>query len=236
MSLATAGGAGGLGAGAGLSMSAMAHGGPAASAIAAQAQPTHTHSGIPGGGASGSGYGAAPGTSYAALGADLLDKNQSFLNGKNVRSAAKLPIVAVDLYGDGCDVAYFPPMPKDDSDGNEDEMMVMMKAMDKVKKGTQAKSVAVGGFGSGSGGINVTLKKDDSDAYKAVVKRYLNKGEGRGQCWRMHWYYWTTINPQTKNQERRMCCHPTSASSHGSTQNFRAQLCGQINLCIHFTK
>mmetsp|Transcript_2605 Transcript_2605/g.5600 ORF Transcript_2605/g.5600 Transcript_2605/m.5600 type:complete len:909 (+) Transcript_2605:94-2820(+) len=173
MSLATAGGGGaGLG-GAGLSMAAMAHGGPNAGAMANQV-PTQTHSGIPGSG--GAGYGAAPGTSYAALGADLLDKNQSFLNGKNVRNVATLPLVAVDLYGDKCDVAYFPPMDKDDTNnGQEDEMAQMMKAMAKVKKGVQARSV--GGYSDS--GTNVTLKKDDGDAYKAV-KRYLNKGEGHG--------------------------------------------------------
>ena len=173
MSLATAGGAGaGLG-GAGLGGMAMAHGGPNAQSIATQ-QPMHQHSGIPGGGA---GHGtAAPGTSYAALGADLLDKNQSFLNAKNVRNVATLPIVAVDLYGDKCDVSYFPPVEKDDDAGNDDEMVAMMKAMDKVKKGVQAKSI--GGFDE-QAGTNVTLKKNDGDSYKAM-KRYLNKGEGHG--------------------------------------------------------
>lgn len=161
-----------MGGGAGMGMAAMAHGGPNAGSIAT-AQPSHQHSGIPGGGA-GSGYAAAPGTSYMALGADLLDKNQSFLNGKNVRSVATLPIVAVDLYGDRCDVSYFPPMEEDD--GNDDEMAVMMKAMAKVKKGVLAKSI--GGYGE-ENGTNVTLIKDESDPYKAV-KRYLNKGEGHG--------------------------------------------------------
>ncbi|KAL7537148.1 hypothetical protein ACHAXR_007628 [Thalassiosira sp. AJA248-18] len=173
MSLATTGGGGaGLGGG-GMGMAAMAHGGPNAGSLATH-QPSHQHSGIPGGGGAGT---AAPGTSYAALGADLLDKNQSFLNGKNVRNVATLPLVAVDLYGDKCDVAYFPPMEeKDDDAGNDDEMVAMMKAMDKLKKGVQAKSI--GGYCDGdNGGTNVTLKKDDGDAYKAV-KRYLNKGEG----------------------------------------------------------
>ena len=178
MSLATAGAGAGLGAGgAGLSMAAMAHGGP--NAMATQQVPMHQHSGIPGGGA---GHGtAAPGTSYAALGADLLDKNQSFLNAKNVRNVATLPIVAVDLYGDKCDVSFFPPIEKDDDDdddgGNDnDEMAAMMKAMDKVKKGVLAKSI--GGFDE-QAGTNVTLKKNDGDSYKAM-KRYLNKGEGHG--------------------------------------------------------
>ncbi|KAL9183368.1 hypothetical protein ACHAXT_005155 [Thalassiosira profunda] len=169
MSLATTGG-GGLGGGAGLSAAALAHGGPNAGAIAAQAPPQHQHSGIPGGT-----HSAAPGTSFAAVGADLLDKNQSFLNSKNVRSAARLPIAAVDLYGDKCETAYFPPLERDKSDGNEDEMAAMMKKMETIKKGVLARSV--GGYGEE--GADVALKREDGDAYKAV-KRYLTKGEGHG--------------------------------------------------------
>jgi hypothetical protein len=63
-----------------------------------------------------------------ALGADLLDKNQKMLSGKSVRAAAKMPIVAVDLWGDsegGSSVAYFPPMK--DEDGKFD---VVVAAVD----------------------------------------------------------------------------------------------------------
>jgi len=173
MSLATAGAGGaGLGGG-GLSTAAMAHNaGGVPGGLAAQHQ--QHHQGIPGGGGPGM---SAPGTTMFAGAADLLDKNQSFLNGKNVRAVAKMPLVAVDLYGDSCGVAYFPPN-KDEGGGSngkgmDDEMVGMMRAMAKVKKGVLARSV--GDYGE----TNVTLKKDDATAYKAV-KRYLNKGEGHG--------------------------------------------------------
>jgi len=175
MSLATAGASAGMSGGGGaLSMSAMAHGGPSGLATH-QAHSQHAHSSIPGATT------AAPGTSYAALGADLLDKNQSFLNSKGVRAVSSLPIVAVDLYGDdddeednNLDVAYFPPLEKEDdaNSGEEDEMAAMMKQMVKMKKGCLARNVTTAAAGG-----NIILKRDDSTAYKAV-KRFLNKGEG----------------------------------------------------------
>ena len=180
MSLANAGGGGGLGAGTGiLSTAAMAHGGPSA-AHRNISKPTQ-HSQIPGGGASSYGT-AAPGTSYAALGADLLDKNQSFISAKNVRAVSKLPIVAIDIYGDTTSTSYFPPLPKDESDGNEDEMEVMMKNMARLQKGVLVRTVQ-GTPTDDYYGTNVTLKKDDGDSYKAM-KRYLNKGEGIGSVLR----------------------------------------------------
>ena len=114
MSLATTSGGAGAGlAGGGLSAAAMAHGGPNA-ALATHTPPHNAqYSSIP----NSSGAAAPPGTSYAALGADLLDKNQSFLNGKNVRGVSALPIVGVDLYGDGCGVGYFGPMEKEEDGG-----------------------------------------------------------------------------------------------------------------------
>ena len=177
MSLATTGGGGaglgGAGAG-GLSISAMAHGGPNAMATH-QAHSQHAHSSIPSGT---SGMAGTPGTSYAALGADLLDKNQSFLNAKSVRAVRTLPIVAVDLYGDHVDVSYFPPNneEKDGDNNGDDEMAVMMKQMVKMKKGCLAKNVTQSSSSSSSEG-NIILKRDDVSAYKAI-KRYLNKGEG----------------------------------------------------------
>lgn len=158
--------------GGGLSTAAMAHGGQ----LNPIQQPNvSSHSQIPGG--TGGRGTAAPGTSYAALGADLLDKNQSFLSGKNVRAVAKLPIVAIDMYGDTTSTSYFPPMPKEDGNGNGDEMMAMMKSMDKLKKGVLVRNVK--GLNEDYYGTNITLKKDDSDAYKAV-KKFLNNGEGYG--------------------------------------------------------
>ena len=182
MSLANAGGGGGLGAGTGiLSTAAMAHGGPSA-AHRNISKPTQ-HSQIPGGGASSSYGTAAPGTSYAALGADLLDKNQSFITAKNVRAVSKLPIVAIDIYGDTTSTSYFPPLPKDESDGNEDEMEVMMKNMARLQKGVLVRTINGTTPTGDYYGTNVTLKKDDGDSYKAM-KRYLNKGEGIGSVLR----------------------------------------------------
>jgi hypothetical protein len=176
MSLAATGGAGLGGAGAGLSVAAMAHGGPNAAAIATQPSHTH-HQGIPGSSTTGT---AAPGTSYAALGADLLDKNQSLLSAKSVRNVANLPIVAMDLYADTAAgrVSYFPPMDEENGAENGDEMAGLMKALAKKKRGVLAKSIT-GGSSSGVSGLNVILKKNDGDAYKSV-KRYLNNGEGYG--------------------------------------------------------
>jgi len=174
MSLATTGGGGGLGGG-GLSTAAMAHGGPNAQSIA-QTQPTHTHSQIPGGG--GGGFSNVLPLNVA-LGADLLDKNQSFITSKNVRNVAKLPIVAIDIYGDKTSTSYYPPLTKDDTsgDGNENEMIVMMRAMEKLQKGVLARTVT--SPNPDYYGTNVTLKKDDTASYKAI-KKYLNNGEGYG--------------------------------------------------------
>ncbi|KAL3810854.1 hypothetical protein ACHAXA_005854 [Cyclostephanos tholiformis] len=185
MSLATTGGGGGFSGagGAGLSVAAMAHGGPnAANAVAAQ-QPIHSHHGIPGSGGGGP-YGAAPGTGYAALGADLLDRTQSLLSARAVRNSANMPLVAMDLYGDDCGVAYFPPHAPDDddedddnNDGNggeksDDPAKVAARDATRLRRGNLARYV--GGYHDGT---DLVLKKDDQDAYRAV-RRYLNKGEG----------------------------------------------------------
>ena len=166
-----------------MSAAVMAHGGPnAANALAAQ-QPIHSH--IPGsGGGASSGYGAAPGTSYAALGADLLDKTQSLLNSKSVKNSASMPLVAMDLYGDDCGVAYFPPQEGDaDFDGAVDSdassaAKSAAKNAERIKRGALARSVGgYGGGGGGARGTDLVLRRDDAGAYRAV-RRYLNKGEG----------------------------------------------------------
>ena len=61
----------------------------------------------------------APPPSAAALGADLIDKNQG-LSLKNVRNLSHLPIVAVDLHAHQNHqyVAYFPPKSADPSKGD----------------------------------------------------------------------------------------------------------------------
>lgn len=99
MSLATVGGGlgGGMGGGGGLTM---AHQASAMAPPTAAGPPPGTSS-IPGA--------APPSTSVAALGADLVDKQQLSLG--QVRDLSKLPIVAVDLYSRDASshVAGFPP-------------------------------------------------------------------------------------------------------------------------------
>ena len=63
---------------------------------------------IPGG--SGGPTGAP--VSIAALGADLVDKNQT-LSMKQVRNTARLPLVGIDLYANDPIVSMFPPKPKE---------------------------------------------------------------------------------------------------------------------------
>lgn len=111
MSLATTGiGGAGAGAGAGAGGLTMAH--QASAASVAHAPQQHTT-------ANASSTGTAPPPSMAALGADLIDKNQTGLSLKQVRSRQHLPIVAIDLFsGDGtAAIAYFPKKPEDPSKG-----------------------------------------------------------------------------------------------------------------------
>jgi hypothetical protein len=101
MSLAAAGGGlGGMGgaAGGGLTMAHQAN---------AMARPTapnvNTGSAIPD-------SGVPPPTSAAALGADLVDKQQQ-LSLQQVKDLSKMPLVAIDLYASEPHVAGFPPKP-----------------------------------------------------------------------------------------------------------------------------
>mmetsp|Transcript_13467 Transcript_13467/g.32484 ORF Transcript_13467/g.32484 Transcript_13467/m.32484 type:complete len:800 (+) Transcript_13467:128-2527(+) len=104
MSLATSGGIGGMG-GAGAGGLAMAH--PTGGALAPPVQ------NAPPGGASSIPMGMAPPTtSAAALGADLVDKQQQ-ISLKQVRDLSHLPLVAIDLYASQPHVASFPPKNKD---------------------------------------------------------------------------------------------------------------------------
>ena len=108
MSLATSGGIGGMGgAGAGAGGMAMAH---HANAMArpANAPPGGANSSIPLGGM------APPSSAAAALGADLVDKQQQ-ISLKQVKDLSHLPLVAIDLYASNPHVASFPPKPTDPS-------------------------------------------------------------------------------------------------------------------------
>lgn len=102
MSLATAGGGlgGGMGGAAGGGLT-MAH---QASAMARPTAPPQG-SAIPD-----SAGMAPPSTSAAALGADLVDKQQQ-LSLQQVKDLSKMPLVAIDLYASEPHVAAFPPKP-----------------------------------------------------------------------------------------------------------------------------
>jgi len=155
MSLAASGGlgAGGGFGGGGLSMSSMAHGGPSAMATHQQMQPPPgTSSGIPG-------MSTAPPPSAAALGADLLDKNQGSLDKRNIRNVASMPIIAVDLYGESGEVASFPSVDNKDEAAEEKEPTLLCQSL--------------GQLGNG----NVSLKRDNDTSYRAV-RRVLTKGKG----------------------------------------------------------
>ena len=105
---------GGAGAGGGL---AMAH---HANAVARPAQPTaQAHANIP--------LGSAPPPSAAALGADLVDKQQS-ISLKQVRDLSHMPLVAIDLYDPSPTVAMFPPKAKDPSEVLTPTLVGKMKA------------------------------------------------------------------------------------------------------------
>lgn len=120
MSLATTGGGlGGMG-GAGAGGMALAH---QANAMARPAAPPQGSS-IPD-----SGMLPPPSSSAAALGADLVDKQQQ-LSMQQVRDLSRLPLVAIDLYATEPHVATFPPKPTDPSEDVEPSLVGRMK--DKV--------------------------------------------------------------------------------------------------------
>jgi len=129
-----------------MAMSSMAHG------PNAMAQ-THAHTQIPSGGHATAGPGVGVPTNLAALGADLIDKQQSGLTKAQVRNATDKPIVAVDLYGVS-EVAFYPP-----GEADNDQTTIKVKAM--------GKAVA--------SGSDLMLKQNDAAAYKAV-RNWLSKG------------------------------------------------------------
>ena len=119
MSLATTGGGvgglGGMGGGHG-GMAMTAHANAMARPAAHQPPPQQGQS-IPGS--------VAPPVSAAALGADLVDKNQN-LSLKQARNLSHLPIVAVDLYASEPHVALFPPK-QEDAPGGSPSLVGKMK-------------------------------------------------------------------------------------------------------------
>mmetsp|Transcript_11461 Transcript_11461/g.23475 ORF Transcript_11461/g.23475 Transcript_11461/m.23475 type:complete len:888 (+) Transcript_11461:175-2838(+) len=176
MSLATAGGGGAGVGGGGMAMSAgvAAHGGPSAMATHAQAHAHHGHGHSHAGPAPG-GTTAPPPGSYAALAADVVDKSQN-LTLRGVRGVARLPIVSIDLFGDGGEVAAFPPVFGDDEDGggsngNDNGDDGTARKQEREERLTKA---------IGTIGINrtdVVLAKDNDASHKAV-RRLLTRGSG----------------------------------------------------------
>eukprot|EP00563_Minutocellus_polymorphus_P009896 CAMPEP_0181026520 /NCGR_PEP_ID=MMETSP1070-20121207/3683_1 /TAXON_ID=265543 /ORGANISM="Minutocellus polymorphus, Strain NH13" /LENGTH=877 /DNA_ID=CAMNT_0023103717 /DNA_START=30 /DNA_END=2664 /DNA_ORIENTATION=- len=174
MSLAASGGGAGLGAG------IAAHGGPSAMATHAAAHAHHQ------GGASHAGPapGVAPPGSFAALAADVVDRGQN-LTLRGVRGVAGLPVVAIDLYGDGGEVAAFPPVAGEDEDtGNasgkkqKSAKAAAAKAAAKAKAKAEEEPRSIKAIGSISvNRTDVVLKKDDDATHKAV-RRLLTKGFG----------------------------------------------------------
>lgn len=123
MSLATAGGGlggmGGAAAGGGLTM---AH---QATAMARPVAPPPPSGSIPDSGI------APPSSAMAALGADLVDKQQQ-LSLQQVRDLSRLPLVAVDLYATEPHVAGFPPKPRDADEAESLAPYLVGKMKDKV--------------------------------------------------------------------------------------------------------
>lgn len=103
MSLATSGGLGGMGGAGGAGGLAMAHQANAMARPVQNAPPAGAN--IPLGM-------APPSSASAALGADLVDKQQQ-ISLKQVKDLSHLPLVAIDLYADHPHVASFPPKPTD---------------------------------------------------------------------------------------------------------------------------
>ena len=146
-----------------------AHGGPSALAThtAAHAHQQHNaHAGPP--------PGVAPPGSFAALAADVVDKGQN-LTLRGVRGVAGLPVVAIDLYGDGGEVAAFPPVVEDDDDAAKKNKAAAAAAA-AAKKEEQPRSIKyIGPIGKHR--TDIVLKKDDDGTHKAV-RRLLTKGFG----------------------------------------------------------
>jgi len=150
--------------GAGLSASVMAHGGPNAMAThQATSAGAGAHSGPPPGTTA-----AAPPVNLAALGADLLDKNQN-LNLKQIRNVVDMPIVALDLFGGG-----------GGEGGGEGESLVEVAMFGPKKKGEmgnadgiiQAKSL-------GNISSNLYARRDDKEgASHRALRRLLTKTKG----------------------------------------------------------
>jgi len=138
-------GGGGAGAGAGAAMAMANHANAMGMPNAHQAPPQGSH--IPGGST------ALP-PNAAALGADLVAKDQHALSQKQARNVAHLPLVAVDLYGSEPHVAMFPPK---QSTNNGDGPTPPPQLVGKMKP-------------------DVYFKGNDEQAHK-TLRKYLTKSK-----------------------------------------------------------
>lgn len=147
MSLATTGGVGGGAGGAGITM---AHHAGAVGPVGAAPQGAQDHAKF-----SGSARGPAPPPSVAALGADILDKQQG-LTMRQVKNISHLPIVALDLHASEPILAMFPKKPEDTAESVPPLMVGKMKASLRLKATETSRK---------------TLRKwlSDSKPYSAVV-------------------------------------------------------------------
>ena len=129
MSLATSVGGGGLGgAMGGAGGLAMVHQANAMAQHQAAQPPPQAHT-IPDGGGMG-----GPPVSSAALGADLIDKNQH-LTMSQMKSKQHLPLVGIDIFAKDPIVASFPPRPSEPNQGLQPTLVGKLKSQVNLKKG-----------------------------------------------------------------------------------------------------
>jgi len=91
-------------------------------------QPPPQAQGIPGGSVGG------PPVSIAALGADLIDKNQN-ISMSQVKSKQHLPLVGIDIFAKDPIVASFPPRPSEPDQGLLPSLVGKLKSQVKFRKG-----------------------------------------------------------------------------------------------------
>lgn len=96
----------------------------------AQHQPPPQAQGIPGGGASMGG----PPVSIAALGADLVDKNQH-LTMSQMKNKQHLPLVGIDIFAKEPIVASFPPRPAEPDQGLQPALVGKLKSQVNFRTG-----------------------------------------------------------------------------------------------------
>ena len=185
---------GGMGGGGGGGM-AMAHNiGPSGAGLARQMAKPPPGTKTTGGEGANAGGTAAPPANSAALGANLLDKNQNLGKG-DVRNAALMPIVAVDLFGDSggsgskdrVGLAYYPPtVTIMDVNKSRDSNPALVAAEAARMAALESKPIRVvscrpsktgGNVGDDGEGMSLHMNGHDEDSHKAF-RRFVAKGYG----------------------------------------------------------